>query len=73
MHEYPTLNFLLEHARALELAIAGAPLVAAAVAVAMGATPLWLLAGGALGLVGYGLVRSYVELIRLVTDMLLPK
>jgi hypothetical protein len=25
------------------------------------------------GAVGYGLVRSYVELIKLVTDMLVPK
>lgn len=73
MNEYPTLNFLLDHAKALAAAGAMIPVLGAVLAVLTGATPLWLLAGGALGLVGYGLVRSYVELIRLVTDMLLPK
>jgi len=73
MNEYPTLNFLLEHARALAWATAAAPVLGALLAVAAGANALWLIAGAALGIVGFGLVRSYVELIRLVTDMLLPK
>ena len=73
MNEYPTLNFLLEHARTLAIAGAAAPVLGAVLAVLSGANALWLLAGFALGGICYGLVRSYVELIKLVTDMLMPK
>lgn len=73
MNEYPTLNFLLDHARTVAIVFGVAPLLAAVIAVLSGASPVWLVAGLAAGAVGYGLVRSYVELIKLVTDMLMPK
>ncbi len=34
---------------------------------------LWALAGFVAAAVGYGLLLSYVELVKLVMDMLLPK
>jgi carbon starvation protein CstA len=73
MDDYPALNFLMEHARSVAAAAAVLPLAGAIVAVAAGASPLWLVAGIVAAAVGYGLVRSYVELIKLVTDMLMPK
>lgn len=73
MNEYPTLNFLLDHGRALAAAGAVIPVLGAVLAVLAGASALWLLAGVVVGAICYGLVRSYVELIKLVTDMLMPK
>jgi hypothetical protein len=73
MNDYPTLNFLMEHARSIAVAAAVLPLAAAVVAITAGANPLWFAAGIVAAAVGYGLVRSYVELIKLVTDMLMPK
>ena len=34
---------------------------------------MWLIALSFLGLIVYGFVKSYVELVRLMVDMLLPK
>jgi hypothetical protein len=73
MNEYPTLTFMLDHVQALALAAAAAPMLGAVLAVLSGASALWLFAGIVVGAIGYGLVRSYVELIKLVTDMLMPK
>ena len=73
MNEYPTLNFILDHALALALAAAAAPVLGAVLAVLSGASALWLIAGIVVGAICYGLTRSYVELIKLVTDMLMPK
>ena len=39
----------------------------------LGANWLWVAVGIGIGAIGYGLVRSYIELIQLVTDMLMPK
>ncbi|HTI86458.1 MAG TPA: hypothetical protein VL966_07635 [Alphaproteobacteria bacterium] len=73
MNEYPTLSFLLDHAQAVALVAAAAPVAGAVLAILAGASALWLFAGIVVGAIGYGLVRSYVELIKLVTDMLMPK
>lgn len=73
MEQYPTLHFLMRHGRLIAnltaaLGIAGGVWAA----VALASWP-YAVAGILVGVVGYGLVRSYVELIVLVTDMLLPK
>jgi hypothetical protein len=34
---------------------------------------LWAVAGTGTAIVGYGLALSYVELVRVIVDMLLPK
>ena len=73
MDQYPTLNFLVSYGS--KIAIAAAILAAAAgvAATAAGAGALWTVAGIVGAAIGYGVVRSYVELIQLVTDMLMPK
>ena len=71
--DYPTLRFLVRHGAWLAIVIAAAPLAAAVIATALGQSPWWIAAGAALGAVLFLAARSYVEMIRLMTDMLLPK
>ncbi|HEY3917876.1 MAG TPA: hypothetical protein VGL83_08780 [Stellaceae bacterium] len=73
MVDYPTLRFLERHGGWLAIAVGLAALFAGIVAVLLGASLWWLLAGAVAGGALYLLARSYVELIRLMTDMLLPK
>jgi hypothetical protein len=73
MNDYPMLHILVRWGRAIAIALAC--LVAAAgiwAALAQG-NYLWGLLGLGLGAIGYGLLLSYVELVKLVMDMLLPK
>lgn len=73
MVEYPTLRFLEKHGGWLAIAVGLAVFLAGIVATLLGASPWWLLAGAAAGALLFLLARSYIELIRLMTDMLLPK
>lgn len=70
MDEYPTLNFMMQHGPRLAITLG---LVPVAAAVLLGTGFLGFVAGCVIGAVVYGLVRSYIELIKLVTDMLMPK
>jgi hypothetical protein len=73
MNDYPMLHFLMRWGQ----------YVAAGLAVAVAAAGLWAAMStgawfwGAIGVVvsgiGYGLALSYVELVKLIVDMLLPK
>ena len=73
MTDYPTLRFLEKHGGWLAIAVGVAAVLAGIVATALGASAWWLLAGATVGALLFLLARSYVELIRLMTDMLLPK
>ena len=73
MGEYPTLRFLEKQGGWLAIAVGIAVFLAGIVATLLGASPWWLLAGAAVGALLFVLARSYIELIRLMTDMLLPK
>lgn len=73
MTDYPTLKFLEKYGGWLAIGVALAAVLAGLIALLLGASPWWLLAGAILGGVLFVLARSYVELIRLMTDMLLPK
>lgn len=73
MSQYPTLRFLEKHGGWLAIAVGVAVFLAAIIATLLGASLWWLLAGAALGAALFLIARSYVELIRLMTDMLLPK
>jgi hypothetical protein len=72
MNEYPMLHVLVRYGRPSAAVIAGAVAAAGIWSIVDGQV-LW----GALGLgaaaLGYGLLLSYVELVKLVMDMLLPK
>jgi amino acid transporter len=73
MADYPTLRFLEKHGSWLAIAVGMAAFFAGIAATALGASLWWLLAGVLVGAILFLLARSYVELIRLMTDMLLPK
>jgi hypothetical protein len=73
MKNYPMLQLIMRWGTIMAALVAA--IVAAAgmwVAVATGSW-LWAAAGVVLAGAGYCLAVSYVELIRLITDMLLPK
>jgi hypothetical protein len=73
MDQYPTIRFIVERGSALAIAIGVLPLLGAVVLAAWGVHWLVLVAGLVASAVVYFLMRSYVELVRVIADMLLPK
>ena len=73
MNDYPMLHFLMRWGKLAALCIAGAVLAAGIWAAVSAGSWLWALAGSGIAVVGYGLALSYVELVRVIVDMLLPK
>ena len=73
MPHYPVVNFLLRHGHQFAIAVA---LLPAAAGVYLGLSDWgWLvaLAGIVTGAILYILAKSYVELVAIIADMLLPK
>ena len=70
---YRTLYFLVRHGNLVAIVVGLAPLVAGVWAYAAGLSIAYAVAGlfGAAFL--YLIMRSYVELVRVIVDMLLPK
>jgi hypothetical protein len=73
MDAYPTIQFIVERGNALALAIGILPLLGAVALFALGVHWFVLVAGLVASAVVYFLMRSYVELVRVIADMLLPK
>ena len=73
MSQYPTLKLLERHGGWIAGVVSLAPVVAGVAAPFLGASPWWALAGVLSSGVLYVGLRSYVELIRLMSDMLMPK
>ncbi len=73
MAQYPTLRFLERYGDWIAILVALGPLAAAILAAALGASGWWVLAGAVAAAFLFLAARSYVEMIRLMTDMLLPK
>ena len=73
MNDYPMLHFLMRWgkpgAAGLAVAVAGAGIWAAA----SSGNFVWALIGLVVAAIGYALALSYVELVKLIVDMLLPK
>jgi hypothetical protein len=70
VNQYPILNILVRHGNLLAVVLGLLPI---AFAVALGAAPV-MLGGAIVGGVIFGFfVRSYVELVRVVIDMLMPQ
>jgi hypothetical protein len=69
---YWMLQFIVKHGDWLAIVTAALPLMACIAALAFGA-PVWALAVGVVGSVFlFILMRSFVELVRVIVDMLLP-
>ncbi|HWG05098.1 MAG TPA: hypothetical protein VG271_08795 [Beijerinckiaceae bacterium] len=73
MNSYPILNLLVTHGRTIALALALLTFAGGILASVETTMIVWAFAGGVGGCLVYGFVASYAELVRLVTDMLLPK
>ncbi len=70
---YPTLRLIERHGDWFSIAAASAPFLASIIAALLGASAWWLAAGAVAAIFLFIAARSYVEMIRLMTDMLLPK
>jgi hypothetical protein len=70
VNQYPLLNILVRHGNLLAVIIGALPI---ALAVALNAQPVMLGAAVVAGVIFGFFVRSYVELVRVVIDMLMPQ
>lgn len=73
MDAYPTIAFIVRWGGPLAVAVAACLPLGALVLVAKGWSPLVLVAGAVAGLVAWALLRSYVEVLRVISDTLIPK
>lgn len=74
MEPYPTIKRIVEHGDKLAVVVAALPLLGAVLVFAvLGLHWLVLLAGAVASAVLLVLMKSYVELVRVIADMLLPK
>ena len=73
MEQYPAIHFLLRHGDAFAVAVALLPASAGIVAAFYGWHWAVLVAGCVLSLVLGVLMKSYIELVRVMADMLIPK
>jgi hypothetical protein len=73
MNDYPMLHFLMRWGKVAAACLALAVLAAGLWGTVSSGQWRWAVAGAAIAAVGYVLAMSYVELIRVIVDMLLPK
>lgn len=73
MNDYPMLHFLMRWGKVAAAGIALAVLATCLWLALSSGQWLWAVAGMGVAGVGYGLALSYVELVRVIVDMLLPK
>ena len=70
---YPAIGFLVRYGGLLAIILGLAPLVAAAIVVVLQG-PWWMTVVAIIGSpVLFLLVRSYVEMVRIIADTLLPR
>ncbi len=70
---YPVVRLLVKHGSALAIAVGAAIAIAGVWAAVAGFGWAWALAGVLTGAFAGLMLRSYVEVVRLITDMLLPR
>ena len=73
MNDYPIIAFLVRYGKWAAIVLGLAPVLAGLYFAATGAGWIMLAAGIAAGVIAYVVVKSYVELVCLIADMLLPK
>lgn len=70
---YPVVRLLVKHGNALAIAVAAVLALSGVWAALAGFGWAWAPAGLLAGAFGGLIMRSYVELVRLITEMLLPR
>jgi hypothetical protein len=73
MDQYPIIKLIVERGNLLAAAIGVLPLLGGLALLILGVHWFALVAGAVGSAVVYFLMRSYVELVRVMADMLLPK
>jgi len=73
MNDYPMLHFLMRWGKLASACLAVVVLAAGLWAAISSGQWIWGIGGVVIAGVGYGLALSYVELVRVIVDMLLPK
>jgi hypothetical protein len=73
MENYPTIALILKWGEPLSAVLAALLPLGALLLVLQGASWLVLVAGIVAGAVAYGLLRSYVEVLRVIADTLIPR
>jgi hypothetical protein len=73
MRNYPIINFLVRHGHLFAMGVALLPALAGVWIAATGGPWLWGAGGVASGAVLYVCMKSYVEMVAIIADMLLPK
>ncbi len=73
MGGYPMLHLIGRFGGWIAALLGIVPLVAAVCVVAQGGSAWWLATGIVAAVIVFGAARSYVELVRVMIDMLLPK
>ena len=71
--DYPTIRFLLRHGQSLALAAGAAIAISGVAASINGMGWAWALVGLLLGPFAYLMLRSYAELIKVISETLLPR
>lgn len=72
MNRYPTIKFLVERGNAVALVVGLLPLLGGLVLAGFGLHWIVIVAGVVAACVLYVLMRSYIELVRVISDMLIP-
>jgi hypothetical protein len=70
---YPTLEFLVRYGNAVAWIVALVPVLGGSLAWLLGLSIGYAIAGVVGGAFLFLIMRSYVELVRVIVDMLLPK
>lgn len=70
---YPVINFLVIWGAKLAILVALLPCFAALYAAFIGYSNLWIVGGLLCGLVIWLLAQSYVEVLRIMADTLMPR
>lgn len=73
MENYPTIGLILKWGEPLSAVLAALIPLGALLFVLQGANWLVLVAGIVAGGVAYGLLRSYVDVLRVIADTLIPR
>jgi len=73
MPNYPVVNLLVSYGKWFAAIVAALPVVAGIYLMLTGAGWIYLCAGAVAGAVLYVVFKSYVELVCIIADMLLPK
>jgi hypothetical protein len=74
MSQYPTIELIVKHGKAIAILVAVLPFLGSiALFAILSMHPLVLVAGFVASLVLLLIMKSYVELVAVISDMLLPK